>query len=231
MKIAICDDEPVQTEYLTALVKKWAAGRNRKVVTEAFGSAEAFEFAWSEDKSYDALLLDIQMPGQNGMELARDLRRSGEPLAIVFITGYSDYMDQGYDVDALHYLLKPVDEGKLFSVLDKAASKAAASVRRVLLPSAGGGLRLPADDILYAEAFSHTVELHTVRQVFSLKTSMNELETSLGEGFFRCHRSYIVGLKHVRRVTRCAMVLDTAAEIPLSRKLYDSANQAFIRSC
>lgn len=230
MKLAICDDEQVQTEYLIKLVNTWAERNSRHIMIETYDRAEAFQFAWSEDKSYDVLLLDIQMPGRNGMELAKEIRKSDHRLAIIFITGFSDYMSEGYDVEALHYLLKPIDEAKLFSVLDKAIGRTAA-VRSVLLPAAGGNIRLTVDDIVYAEAFSHLIEIHTLQQIYSARLSMNELEKQVGDGFFRCHRSYLVNMKHVRRVTRTGMVLETDGEIPLSRKLYDQANQAFIRCC
>ena len=231
MKFAVCDDEPAQTEYLISLVKKWSGKKGVPVRIAPFDSAEAFRFAWSGDKSFDVLLLDIQMPGQSGMELAREIRRSDERLVIIFITGFAEYAEEGYDVGALHYLIKPVDEEKLFSVLDKAASRISGPARFLLLPGADGSIRVPADDIRYAEAFSHTVELYAARQTYALRITMNELEALAGEEFFRCHRSYLVNLKFVRRVTRKAMVLDSGREIPLSRKLYDPANQAFIRYC
>jgi DNA-binding LytR/AlgR family response regulator len=231
MKIAICDDEQAQTQYLSALVKKWATLHGNQVRIETFNSAEAFQFSWCEDRSYDLLLLDIKMPGKNGMELAIAIRQRDGHLALLFITGFPDFLAEGYDVDALNYLIKPIDEEKFFAVLDKAAARVCTSPRSILLPVAGGNLRIPAEEILYAEAFSHTIELYSTRQSCTVKVSMNELEALLGEGFFRCHRSYIVNVKHLRRVSRTVLLLDTGKEIPLSRKLYDEANQVFIRYC
>ncbi|HAW71812.1 MAG TPA: hypothetical protein DCX37_11620 [Firmicutes bacterium] len=103
--------------------------------------------------------------------------------------------------------------------------------RTILFPKGGGMVRISAADIHYAEAFSHYVTLYTKDKQQDFSMRLSDMEQLLGEGFFRCHRSYIVAIQHVRRVTRTAMVLDSGKEIPLSRKLYDAANQAFIRSC
>jgi DNA-binding LytR/AlgR family response regulator len=91
-------------------------------------------------------------------------------------------------------------------------------------------MRLKAEDICYAEAFSHYVELYTTERSFRMKISMNELEKLLGGGFFRCHRSYIAGMAHVSMISRGLVALDTGKTLPLSRGLYDDANQAFIRA-
>lgn len=231
MKIAICDDESLQIKYLQELIDAWSKNRDETVRVQAFESAEAFLFAYAEDKDIDILLLDIQMKDMDGIELAKEIRKDNERLQIIFITGFSDYIAEGYDVSALHYLIKPVNEQKLMEVLDKAVARLNTSKRTILLKTGGVSMRISADDIYYAEAFSHYVTLHTKDGQENFNMRLSDMEKLLGEGFFRCHRSYIVGMKHVRRVTRYAMVLDTGREIPLSRALYDDANQAFIHCC
>lgn len=115
MRVAICEDEPVQAVLLKTLAQRWAAARTVPLTVECFPTAEAFLFCWAEDRGFDLLMLDIQMPGRDGLALAREVRREDRGLPIVFVTGYSDHMGEGYEVAALHYLLKPVDEEKLFS--------------------------------------------------------------------------------------------------------------------
>ena len=229
IKIAVCDDEAGQTEYIKGLVGRWAKGNNVKAAIEMFGSAENFKLARGAGKEYDILLLDIQMGGQNGVELARDLRGNGENLAIIFITGFADYMSDGYDVSALHYLMKPLKEDKLFTALDKALANFQKTPRTIIFPKTGGGTKIKADDIIYAEVLSHTVMLNLAngaKEEFSMRLS--DMENLLGDGFFRCHRSFVVSMKYVRRVTKTAILLDGGRELPLSRNLYDDANQAFI---
>jgi len=160
MKIAVCDDEHQQTEYTKMLVNKWADDNDVEITIDMFESAENFKSAWSGNNAFDILLLDIEMGGQNGVELAKDLRKSDEKLVIIFITGFVDYMSEGYDVSALHYLMKPVKEDKFFEVLDKALAGLRKTSRIIIFPKTGGDVKIKADDIIYAEVLSHTVMLY-----------------------------------------------------------------------
>ena len=230
IKIAVCDDEPHQAEYNKMLVSRWASKNNISVNITMFESAENFKAVQRDNKAFDILLLDIEMGGQNGMELAREIRKYDAKLSIIFITGYVDYMAEGYDVAALHYLVKPLKEDKFFEVLDKALINLLQISRTIILPKTGGDVKIKADDIVYAEVISHTVTLYLAdgkREEFQMRIS--DMEQLLGDGFFRCHRSFIVSLKYVSRVTKTAMVLENGNEIPLSRNLYDAASQAFIK--
>jgi DNA-binding LytR/AlgR family response regulator len=229
LNIAICDDEKSQRDYLTVLVSKWAASEGLTCAASTYDSAEAYLFSREDANPADILLLDVQMKALDGVALAKKLRQADERVQIIFITGYPDYMAEGYEVSALHYLLKPVDEQKLRETLDRAVRLLSEKPRVITIQTGGGVVSVRADGIYYAEVFSHHVELHTEAETYRLSMSMKELEKLLGEGFFRCHRSYIAGLAHVRRVTRTAMLLDSGKELPLSRGLYDAANQAFIR--
>ncbi len=233
--IAICDDEQAELDYLTRICEKWAAERDIYLRISTYPSAEAFLFAYEDTEVADILLLDIQMKAMDGVELARRVRVNDRDVQIVFITGFADYMAEGYDVEALHYLIKPVKEEKLTEVLDRAVTKRRDAQRTIMFPRPGGGLRVKADDILYAEVISHTITLHNINGTENFNMRITDMEKLLGNGFFRCHRSYIVSMRHVRRVTRTAMQLDInnvdgkPVELPLSRNLYDAANQAFIQ--
>lgn len=231
MRIAICDDESSQIQYLSNLIDAWAKISTVSVSIQDFDSAEAFLFTYAEDNNFDILLLDIQMKTMDGIALAKEIRRDNETLQIIFITGFPDYIAEGYEVSALHYLMKPVSEQKLFEVLDRAVTRLQTSKRTILVQTSGGSVRIPADNIYFVEAFSHYVTLFVKDEQQNFNMRLSDMEKLLGEGFFRCHRSYIIGMKHVSRVTRSAMVLDTGKEIPLSRNLYDAANQAFIQNC
>jgi DNA-binding LytR/AlgR family response regulator len=229
MNIDICEDEAAQAEHLRELALKWAERGAPGTRVRIFPNAGDFMREWRRERGCDILLLDVQLgEGQNGIELARELRKDDERLIIVFVSAFDDFIGTGYDVSALHYLLKPVSEEKLNEVLNRAREQHLSRPRYILLPAVN--VRLKAADICYAEAFSHYVELYTAERSFRMKISMNELEELLGDGFFRCHRSYIAGLAHVSMISRGCMTLDTGKTLPLSRRLYDDANQAFIRA-
>ena len=121
IQIAICDDEASELNYVRTIVESWAQQSGHHINIETFASAEAFLFHYAENKAYDILLLDIEMKEMNGIMLAKQIRAQNKTMQIIFVTGFADYMQQGYDVAALHYLMKPVSIEKLSEVLKRAA--------------------------------------------------------------------------------------------------------------
>ena len=103
-KIAICDDSSADREYISSLVIRWGERERHTVALSTFCSAEEFLFGYEEDPNFDILLLDIEMGGMDGVTMAKELRRVNDSVQIIFITGYNDYIAEGYEVAALHYL-------------------------------------------------------------------------------------------------------------------------------
>ncbi|MCL2222003.1 MAG: LytTR family DNA-binding domain-containing protein [Oscillospiraceae bacterium] len=229
--LAICEDEITESEHLVSLVCEWARSAKISAEVSSYDSAEAFLFAYDADKSVDILLLDIQMKQIDGMALAKHLRQDGGEMQIVFITGLPDFVAAGYEVSALHYLMKPVCKEKLFTVLDKAAVLLNKTEETILVETENGQTKLFCRDIEYAEAFAHTTIIHAGRgEASALKAhiSISELESKLGDAFLRCHRSYVVGLRHIRQITKTGVFMDSGAVVPLSRRRYNEINRAFI---
>lgn len=227
-KIAICDDSDADRQYVLNMVEGWAKAAGHVVHTDTFTSAENLLFHYAEESSYDILLLDIEMGNMDGVTLAKKIRQSNEAVQIVFITGFADYMGEGYEVSALHYLMKPVKRDKLLAVLNRAVAALQKTERMLLLPVGGEMLRIPVARVQYVEAFSHTVAIETERESMQIKMSISEVEKLLGEGFIRCHRSYLVGLKHIARLSRTEVILDNGKALPLSRGAAPLVHQAFI---
>ncbi|MDE7321420.1 MAG: LytTR family DNA-binding domain-containing protein [Lachnospiraceae bacterium] len=228
-KIAVCDDEQNQIEYLSSLVRDWAkqCGCTARIVP--FLSAEAFWFQYEGEKDYDILLLDIEMKQMNGIELARQLRASDESIQIILITGYPDYIAQGYEVAALHYLMKPVSREKLSAVLKRAVTNLHKKERSILVWCGKDCQRIVTDTIVYVEVLSHKVTIYTTDKEYRTKCSISEMEQLLGDDFIRCHRSYLAGLKHIARMTKSEVVFEDGRSVPLARSAYHMANQAFIQ--
>ena len=149
-------------------------------------------------------------------------------LPIIFITGYSEFMQDGYDVEALHYLLKPVNKEKLFAVLDRYASRHSAD-SRVIFSSGDESVCINADDIMYLEAFGKKTQI-TLRggKEIECTCGLSAAAEKLGENFVSCHRSYVVNLGFVRSISKTDVTLDNGRKIPLSRRQYDTVNKAFI---
>ncbi|MBQ7919021.1 MAG: response regulator transcription factor [Lachnospiraceae bacterium] len=142
-RVAICDDSTPDAEFVQSILKDWALERNVVIQTEVFPSAESFLFHYEENKSYDILLLDIEMGAMDGVALAKAVRRDNETVQIVFITGYSEYIAEGYEVAALHYLMKPVNREKLCAVLDRALEKQRQNESVLNLALFGEMVRIP----------------------------------------------------------------------------------------
>lgn len=226
-KIAICDDSKEDTGYVAGLLKKWSAQRQMAVQAECFPSAESFLFQYAEDKNYDILLLDIEMGQMDGVTMARQIRRDNETVQIVFITGYSEYIAEGYEVAALHYLLKPVNEEKLFAVLDRAVEKLRRSERCLTLALSGEMVRIPLHEIRYLDVQQNYVTVHG-KEDYTVKKSLGEFEKLLDEEFFRLGRGGIVNLSYISRVTKTDVYLKDGSVLPLPRGKYEALNRAII---
>lgn len=227
-RIGICDDNNLDAVYVQNFLNDWGKERHYQIRCEVFPSAENFLFRYAEDKNFDILLLDIEMGEMDGITLAKKLREENDSVQLVFITGYADYMAEGYEVAALHYLMKPVSAEKLYKVLDRAVAGLPKKSQVILLPVEGEIVKLSADEICYVEAFSHNVTVHTETRKLEVKLSISEMEQRLGNHFVRSHRSYLVNLKYMARISKKEVILDDGTAIPLARMAFSEVNQAFI---
>lgn len=226
-KIAVCDDSEADRQLVLDMLKRWADRGGHGIQTAAFPSAESFLFHYAGESDYDILLLDIEMGDMDGVTMAKRLRRDNDTVQIVFITGYSDYIAEGYEVAALHYLMKPVREEKLFSVLDRAAEKLAKNEKVLHFETGGEMVRVPVYQIRYADVMGNYVTIHAAADV-TVKMTLGELEKALDERFYRVGRSVIVNLTQISRVTKTEIKLNDGAAIPLPRGAYDGVNRAII---
>jgi len=230
ISVAICDDEPIQIQYVSSAVQAWAAANSHLCKISSFPSAEAFLFEYSENKAFDILLLDIEMGSMDGITLAKKIREQSYAIQIVFITGYSNFIAEGYEVSALHYLMKPVSKEKIGEVLNRAAKNIKRLPERISFMTGGNPVFMDKYDILYAEAAAHNVSLHTVKGIYTIRMGIGEAERLLGDGFFRCSRSFIISLEHIARITKTTVTLDDKTEVPLGKGLYETLKQTFMKS-
>jgi len=256
-RIAVCDDEQADAEYVANFIKKWASDRAVLVHVEMFPSAEAFWFQYEEDRNFDILFLDIEMNavsmgvasgtdvaastdaaadtdaevgghGMNGIELATKIRERDHAVQIVFVTGYMDYIAEGYDVEALHYLLKPVTQERLGSVLDRAVQRVKEREKELCLQTTEGMVRIPTGSIHYLEVQRNYVTIYA-EEPYIVKRTLGELEKELDKRFFRTGRSFIVNLLFVKKITKSQVYLKDGTQVPLSRGLYEKINRAVIQ--
>ena len=226
-RVAICDDSLTDAVFVQELLHNWAAERQVAIRAEVFPSAESFLFCYAEDKAFDILMLDIEMGGMDGVTMAKQVRLDNETVQIVFITGYSDYIAEGYEVAALHYLMKPVNREKLFAVLDRALEKRRQNERCLNLKLSGEMVRLPFYEIRYLDVHQNYVTVHG-KENYTVKRSLGDFEDELDERFCRVGRSMILNLKYIQRVTRAEVYLSDGTVLPLPRGSYEPLNRAII---
>lgn len=228
LDISVCDDEKDQRDYIASLVLRWADAAGHTVRVREYCAGEQFLFENDGGAVSDILLLDIQMQSIDGIQLARRVRERGGRVQIVFITGYDEYMPLGYEVDALHYLMKPVGYEKLAEVLDRAVGRLEKEGPSLILQTPEGLRRIAVDDIVFAEALGHTLALHLTEGTLSLPRSLASFKEEAGEGFVSPHRSFLVNLSHIRRISKKELELDGGETVPVARGAFEGINRAFI---
>ena len=233
MTICYCEDESAQAKAFAIKIDQWAKNRNMKVRTDLFECAEEYLFK-VEQNAYDVIFLDISMRGQNGMELARQIREKEKDVILVFVTSDASYVFDGYEVGAYRYLMKPVDEEKLWEILDYARmQKEVEEENYILVKKDSQSVRVNLKDIIYIEAQKHYVNLCMEnKESINIKTAFTELlqETQeKSDTILLTHRSYAVNIEKVVRIGRTECVLSDSSVIPVSRSFYKEVNEAFIK--
>ena len=223
-RIAIVDDEPAMCESLREGVQAFVRDAGIQAEISVFHDAESFTERCS---SCDLVLLDIQLGGMNGMECAEWIRERDQSVQIIFITSMIQYAVQGYKVNALDYIVKPVDSAQLKAVLDKAFRRFEASKPRTIMFRIHGDVHiLNISDIIYVEAVNHSAVARTVSADVPCGTTLSAVETQLDScGFFRCHAGFLINLALVERVM-AADVIVAGRTVPVSKHRRSDLMQA-----
>lgn len=230
MDIAIIEDEQVHSDLLVSYISEWGREKETAVSVQQYKNAKSFLFQW-EDIHPDILFLDIRMPGMNGMELARKVREKNQDIVIVFTTGMTDYIQEGYEVEAMHYLLKPLEREKVEACLERAFVKRAAEEYILVHTDEQQIRKLPVKEINFIEAQSHkSVIKIAFGESLTVREGLSEIERMLeGKGFIKCHRSYICRLGNIHHIEKERVIFDDRSAAPVSRRMYQEVNQEFIK--
>jgi len=235
-QIIITDDNDADIQHLRYLTEQWAAIEQISLEIVSYSSAEEFLFHCSENVNCDLLvtcdllLLDIEMPGTDGVTLAKTIRQTNKKVNIVFITGYYDYISEGYEVSALHYLMKPVEREKLFRTLNRAYENSLRYMQYLTLKLTDCTVRVPFSEIRYLEVQKNYVTIHADND-YTVKQPLGDFEKQLSpdDSFFRVGRSYIVNLRRIRQVIKKEILLMDGTVIPLPRGMYEPLNREIIK--
>lgn len=230
MHITLCDDEPLFLQSLQRQIARWAEQAGIAIAMHAVSSAEVLLREWENGLKADLLLLDIEMrTGISGMELARRIRAQNPHVMIAFISNYAQYSCQGYEVQAMRFLPKPIADERLRECLDTALAQwKVTQAESIALDSMGGRALLRHKDILYAMADGHYLQIYQtiskaiVRPRMTLPQLLEQVHS-----LARCHRAYAANLLYVRRVSRNELVLVEGTHLPVGRKYYSDLCQKF----
>ena len=216
LRIAIVEDETNQREQLAIGVRGVLAGLEAELV--CLDEAAQLLARYAAGERFDLLLLDIQMPGMDGMSAAARVREFDADVLIVFITSMAQYAVQGYKVDALDFLVKPVTREVLDACLARALRRLRKREPASLSVRSGGSLRIvPVSSILHAESREHRTLLRTREEEIPCAGSLGSLEEALiPHGFFRCHAAFVVSFAQVERLDG-GDVLVGGQRVPLSK--------------
>ena len=223
MDIAIADDEKPIRDHICNLIEK------QKTECRLSAYANGEELISSEQR-FDIVFLDIHMEEMNGIETARKLREKWEDVVIIFITGLKEYVFEALDLYAFHYLLKPLDEQKFAEVLEKAVAEVIKNSKRKWLFIKTRNLTLDQSDILYIESKAKKVEIHTIgtKRSIEIYGSMDNLESQLGDDFYRCHRAFIVNMLYITEYDRESITLTNGDRVYLTKKKYGEFVKAYM---
>lgn len=197
INIAIVEDEDLYAEQLMHYLNQYQEYSGNELKLTRFMDGD--EIIETYDGSYDIILMDIEMKFMNGMEAAYEIRKSDKEVIIMFITNMIQYAIQGYQVNALDYILKPVEFFAFSQKLDRAIDQIRSRVQKYILITVSGGVqKIDVDHLFYVESQNHDLIFWTTEGSYLSRGTMNELEKSLNtHTFFRVSKSYLVNLKYV----------------------------------
>lgn len=215
LTVAICEDEPRMAREMKGLIKS----DHPDFAVDCYLSGEELIKA---NKKYDICFLDIQMPGRNGLEIAAQIRKQADysRTVIIFMTAFKEHMQAAFDVQAYHFLCKPLEEEQFRTVFHRAAKDLAKKKenRSIMVKQGGTSCAIPLHDILFVESSNKKVIIHTLQDQIAYYGRIGDFEKTTD--FFRCHRCYIVNLEHVIRYNAATIWVEGGTAISLAQTKY-----------
>ncbi|NCB42433.1 MAG: response regulator transcription factor [Clostridia bacterium] len=234
IRIGLCDDEEQELLNLSGLLESYKESTKSEynISYEAFKNSLDLLAAIESGKVFDILLLDIVMPQMNGIKLAKEIRRKDANSKILFLSTTSDFAVESYEVEAFHYIVKPIRKDIFFDQIARAVKSIVGEENQFLLVKSKKELRkVRFNEIQYAEIIDHTIYLH-LRKGELVKNfgTMEQLESALcaDSRFIKPHRSYLLNMDCIESISPGGIRTTEGKHIPISRKLYKSIRQAYI---
>lgn len=233
IKVALCDDDLTVLDELSELLGRYGTERNQELSYRAFNSP--FELMAEIEKGMrtDIILLDIIMPGENGIDVAREIRKYDANVKIIFLTSSAEFAVQSYTVGAYFYQLKPILKESLYSLLDSVISDCRKEQQNSLIMRCKTGItRIELDKLEYCEVIGRTLLFHMENgMVVERNGRLDELCKQLTQydNFFRPHRSYLVNMEYIQNISYKSISMMNQAEIPIPRGKYTKMKDLYLK--
>lgn len=217
LTVAVVEDDPIHADALVRHLRRWA--HERRAPVRVHRLRDGADLLASYRPEVDLLLLDVEMPGVDGVTVAERVRERDEWVAVVFVTASAEHAVASYRVRALDYVVKPAGYLTVERVLDRVSAQVESRTERaVVLPSARGPLRLAESDIVSIAVTGRRVVVHGLDGPREVRGPLKEVEALLAGGpFFRCHHGFVVNLRHVVSVGDDACEVVTGQRVPVGR--------------
>ncbi len=227
MRIAICDDEQRICDLIKNTIERYYSARELDFDIRVFYSGE--EVLHQDLAAIDVLFLDVDMPGKNGMEVARLIREKNKEMLIVFMTAYSEFVFESFKVDAFRYLLKPVECQAFQETLDAISHKFEEKQDVLTFQFQNEIFHIRYADIIYIEGMRDKIWIYCKEQTYRWRGTMKYLTDLLeNKHFFQVHRSYIINMEKIKKYNSQSITLEGGYEVPISKYRLNEFKEAYI---
>lgn len=237
IQAAVCDDEQFYREKTASLLRQYFTEQHLDYTIELFGSGEEFLARHENIVKYDIVFMDISMKELDGIQTASRIRAFHSDTQLVFVTAFIDYALEGYKVNAVRYIMKDSLDTAIPECMDAVLQKM--RLAQVAFSFLEGETTLYTDNILYIESRKHKSFFYYMHPgtaytdagivTYQIYEKLDQIEQKLsGHGFLRIHKSYLVNMKHIRRIGNYTAFLDTDEELPIPRLRYQTVRELFV---
>lgn len=229
--ICICDDEKVERINLKTIINTQLELKGIDFSIVEYENGEALIESLSKSKNYfDIIFLDIEMKGLNGIEIARHIRKSNDTSIIIFITGFSEYVFNGYEVKALNYILKPYKQDKIIEVLNEALKQINSNEDKFFIVQINSNsYKICLKDIYYFISDKRKLKIVTIENTYEFYGKLDDIEKELPSFFIRVHQRYLININYISSIENSCVEVNKE-KIPISRQKYQNVMIAFAKA-
>ena len=217
MKIYICDDDKNMYPMLAEWIREYLNGSECQVETYDNGIDLIYELKNIESSGPDIIFMDIKLKNDNGIDVAKLIKKENKNAVIIFISGYTEYFEDSFEAEPVYFLIKPLKKEMFLRAMDKAMEKMEQKKEKYLLFRKKDVSRIFFDDIYYVESIGRKIHIHCRQGEFEYYEKLDFIMNQLEGEFVKCHKSYLVNMKWIQQVDNKAITLMNGIEIPVSR--------------